>query len=289
MKPPSQERSRRTLDRLMTAAVRSFADEGVDRATVAEIVRNAKSSVGSFYGRFASKDELVAAVDARLWGEVEERWRSALLELAGAGSAGIDPATDTLTDLTISIVGSSGPSMLDLSRAVFDALAPDLEARTRASAYLERKAVTPGGVRVLARIEADVLRTLRAARAPRPASSPGMSEFLTGVVLKTATDPNAGSDAPLHLAHVLTASMGAKSLWGRPLPVELDPTPGVEPESGRIASAREPEPPDVAALRPAPGIEPEPGVEPAPDTAPEPGIVPEPEERSRPEAFDIWA
>ncbi len=260
MKAPAQERSRRTLDRLMAAAVESFADVGVDRATVAEIVRDAKSSVGSFYGRFSSKDDLVVAVDARLWAETEERWRSALLELAGVAAGGADPSSDSVTTLSMPIAAAPGPSMIELSGAVFEALRPDLEARSRTSAYLERHGFTPASIRVLAHIEAGVLRTLQGARSGWSVADPGMPQFLTGVVLKTATDPNVGSDAPYHLAHVLNASLTSRTTHG-----------GAAEPGSDLPAAAVPEDPDRAAAEPS-----------ATEEAPGPGPA-------KPEAFDIWA
>lgn len=59
---PRQERSRRTLDRILDAAERLLAERSFEEITVAEIVREADSSVGAFYARFSDKESLLPAL-----------------------------------------------------------------------------------------------------------------------------------------------------------------------------------------------------------------------------------
>lgn len=258
MKKPAQDRSRRTLSRIISAAVHSFAEVGVDHATVAEIVRDAKSSVGSFYGRFSSKDELVVAVDELLWGEVDERWRSSLYELAGVAGGGADPLSDSVTELHLSVAASGGPSMLGLSRAVFGAFSPALVARSRSSDYLARNGHPSQREQVLARMRADVLRTLSGTGS----IGTGMSLFLTELVLRAATDPEMGADASDHLGRVLAATLGRRAVPG---------SSGIAEPPVRMPGAAIPTAPS--------DIEPEPVIPPQ-EPKPEP---------PKPEAFDIWA
>jgi AcrR family transcriptional regulator len=56
-----QVRSRRTMERLFTAAERVFVRDGFAAASVAEIAREAGVSVGAFYGRFADKHAFLEA------------------------------------------------------------------------------------------------------------------------------------------------------------------------------------------------------------------------------------
>jgi len=65
VRSPAQRRSRRTLDRLLDAAEGLLADRTFDELTVTEIVRRAKSSVGSFYARFPDKEALLGAIYER--------------------------------------------------------------------------------------------------------------------------------------------------------------------------------------------------------------------------------
>lgn len=88
--PPRQERSRRTLERLVEAARSLAAEEGIEAVTVARVVERAGSSVGSFYARFDGKDDLLRYLEERVWRTAAERWEEALelrdwddLDLAG--------------------------------------------------------------------------------------------------------------------------------------------------------------------------------------------------------------
>jgi AcrR family transcriptional regulator len=57
---PKQERSRETVDAILTAATRVFVREGYARATTNRIAKTAGVSVGSVYQYFPSKDAIAA-------------------------------------------------------------------------------------------------------------------------------------------------------------------------------------------------------------------------------------
>jgi len=78
--PPKQDRSRRTLDRIVRASIEILEEQGGAGLTVQAIVRRAGASVGSFYARFAGKDDLVDYLGERVWREAAERWDRALSE-----------------------------------------------------------------------------------------------------------------------------------------------------------------------------------------------------------------
>lgn len=61
--PPRQARSEDSLRRLLDAAVAVIEEHGHQNLSIAEVARRAGSSVGGFYARFRSKDELVRAVE----------------------------------------------------------------------------------------------------------------------------------------------------------------------------------------------------------------------------------
>ena len=84
VRPPLQERSRATLFRFLEATMGLLAERRFEQATVAEIARRARSSVGAFYARFVDKDALMGYLDSQLfesgmtaWDEflASERWR----------------------------------------------------------------------------------------------------------------------------------------------------------------------------------------------------------------------
>ena len=58
-RPPSQERSRRTADRITAAALELLGEGTFETMSVGEIARRAGISVGGFYARFASKEALL--------------------------------------------------------------------------------------------------------------------------------------------------------------------------------------------------------------------------------------
>lgn len=77
VRPPRQERSRKTLERLVRAALEIISEEGVGGATIAAIVERAGSSVGSFYARFDGKDDLLHYLEERVWRKASKRWTDA--------------------------------------------------------------------------------------------------------------------------------------------------------------------------------------------------------------------
>ena len=80
---PVQARSRRTMDRMVRAAEDLLQERPFDAISVAEIVRQAGTSVGAFYARFSCKGDLLAAIYARRFGtEATERSRRYLAEFA---------------------------------------------------------------------------------------------------------------------------------------------------------------------------------------------------------------
>lgn len=65
VKPPRQQRSQETLERLLTAAESIILESGVEAASVAAVAKRARSSVGSFYTRFPDRESLLRAVCLR--------------------------------------------------------------------------------------------------------------------------------------------------------------------------------------------------------------------------------
>lgn len=80
LNPPKQARSRRTLDRLVRAALELLAERGIEGTGVHDIVERAGSSVGSFYARFDGKEDLLLYLEERLWTDAETRWEEAMAE-----------------------------------------------------------------------------------------------------------------------------------------------------------------------------------------------------------------
>jgi AcrR family transcriptional regulator len=70
VKRPRQQRSQQTLERILQAAEERIAEVGFEGATIADIVKLADSSVGSFYTRFKDKDALLRCLLDRFVDEV---------------------------------------------------------------------------------------------------------------------------------------------------------------------------------------------------------------------------
>jgi AcrR family transcriptional regulator len=64
-KSPRQERSRRTVERILDAAARIFHEQGYVGATTNDIADEAEVSVGSLYQYFPNKDALLVALTRR--------------------------------------------------------------------------------------------------------------------------------------------------------------------------------------------------------------------------------
>lgn len=70
---PKQARSELTLQRILDAAEALICEKGLADASVPEIVRRARSSVGGFYARFRDKDALLRALEERFVREITAR------------------------------------------------------------------------------------------------------------------------------------------------------------------------------------------------------------------------
>lgn len=88
IRPPQQERTRKTLGKLLDAAEALVAEKGFDEAGISEIAARAGSSVGGFYRRFRDKQGLLHALHERFCEEARatadaaldpERWAGATI------------------------------------------------------------------------------------------------------------------------------------------------------------------------------------------------------------------
>lgn len=75
---PLSRRRVQTRDRLMDAALETFAEKGVLAASVEEICERAGFTRGAFYSNFESKDDLCAAVAVRATDEISTAIRRAV-------------------------------------------------------------------------------------------------------------------------------------------------------------------------------------------------------------------
>lgn len=69
---PQQARSHKTMNQILNAAAKILEKKTFQDLTIAEVVKNAHTSVGAFYGRFKDKEALLQALDERFFQEFEE-------------------------------------------------------------------------------------------------------------------------------------------------------------------------------------------------------------------------
>src|SRR5688572_22216986 len=72
-RPPQQNRSQETLDRILDAAEQVLAEKSFGEATLAEIMERAGVTVGAFYRRYPDKAALLRHLDERFFAEMLTR------------------------------------------------------------------------------------------------------------------------------------------------------------------------------------------------------------------------
>ena len=99
VREPLQDRSRRTLERLVAAAARLLEEHGPDSVTVTGVTREARTSVGAFYARFSGKEEMVRYLGERWLAEALERWRAVAPDVETGGRTQLRNGMTTLAGL----------------------------------------------------------------------------------------------------------------------------------------------------------------------------------------------
>ncbi|MGC1547333.1 MAG: TetR/AcrR family transcriptional regulator [Rhodanobacter sp.] len=97
-KVATQERSRATVDALLSATARILVKEGFDKASTNRIAEVSGVSIGSLYQYFPSKEALVAAVIERHQQEIMQMVRG---ELAGVLAQPVEKAVRKLVAVAV--------------------------------------------------------------------------------------------------------------------------------------------------------------------------------------------
>jgi AcrR family transcriptional regulator len=100
-RPPLQARSRRTLARILDASHALIAEHGRGGVTVQDVVARARVSVGSFYARFAGRDELLRYLDEDFAALERGRWDAELAKRI-ASDAPLEARVRAVVELLIS-------------------------------------------------------------------------------------------------------------------------------------------------------------------------------------------
>jgi AcrR family transcriptional regulator len=100
---PARERRRReTRERIVDAAQRLLIEEGTEALTMQRLARELGYAVGAAYRYFASKDEVLAAVQGRFVGTVHQDLLDEQVRLAAhLKRCRVDPATTALLRLLV--------------------------------------------------------------------------------------------------------------------------------------------------------------------------------------------
>ncbi len=77
---PQQTRSRETMAQILDAAAHILESKSFEQLTIVEVVQQAGTSVGAFYGRFKDKEGLLHALDERFFAEFERNLQQMLAE-----------------------------------------------------------------------------------------------------------------------------------------------------------------------------------------------------------------
>ena len=100
---PQQGRSRASFERMVETAERLMTERGTDDFTLNEVARVGKVSIGSIYGRFESKDDLIHEVQIRVISRVDAEMLSRLDDARAAANdlptfivATVEAVADTL-------------------------------------------------------------------------------------------------------------------------------------------------------------------------------------------------
>jgi AcrR family transcriptional regulator len=160
VQPPQQERSRRTLEKICQATEKLLATRAFDDIGVADIVREARCSTGSFYARFASKDDLLPYLYQRYDADLRPRIEARVATLTIDGLT-LRETAQLVVDTTVELYAERRHLLRAV--ALYARTRPrDIDAETRRV----RESVTDMPPRVLARFAEEIVHedALEAAR-----------------------------------------------------------------------------------------------------------------------------
>lgn len=189
---PRQERSKQTVDVLLTATARVLAREGAAQATTNRIAEVAGVSIGSLYQYFPNKAALIEALRERFDRQFDERVRGRLAALADAS---LEDAVRGAVDVMI-VLHADDPELHNAlselrSEPEFQAKLADLETdMTRLTVALlerHREAVRPDDLELAARVCMGAIEGLThgtALRDPELLRDPKYAAELSELVLR---------------------------------------------------------------------------------------------------------
>lgn len=114
MQPAKQKRSQKTQDRILQATERLLASEPFESISIRRIIKEAGTSIGSFYARFRDKDALLPV----LYDEYEEQLihRLSRLQQSTVDAESLDEVAELAVEHFVETYGR----LPHLSRALFE-------------------------------------------------------------------------------------------------------------------------------------------------------------------------
>ena len=119
-KPPRQQRSHESLERILDAAESLIRERGFDDMTIAEVVLRSGSSVGSLYARFNNKLGLLRAVQLRYHARVQNDIFAAFSGAQGEKESLEEAVSRIVSVLCRHVLNEPGLFRAFVLQAVFD-------------------------------------------------------------------------------------------------------------------------------------------------------------------------
>lgn len=117
---PQQQRSQKSLGRLLDAAEEQIRTDGLESFTIADVVGRAGLSVGAFYSRFPDKTALVHAVQERFHDRLEPLIHADLAKAAQSGDCLEDTVSCAVDVFVKHILDEKELSRAFMMHSVFD-------------------------------------------------------------------------------------------------------------------------------------------------------------------------
>lgn len=116
MRVPQQDRSRRTLERIVDTSIQILGEEGWDAVTVGEVERRSGVSRGAFYTRFPTREALLDHVENTVMQRVVLDQSEALDEAEGSGHSTLEEAVYAGVGAIATIFRKHGPVLMHTDR-----------------------------------------------------------------------------------------------------------------------------------------------------------------------------
>lgn len=114
LQPARQDRSKKTQDRILRATERLLASEPFESISLRRIIKEAGTSIGSFYARFRDKDALLPV----LYAEYETKLQTRLTQLQESTASAT--SLDEVAELMVAHFVDTYGEIPNLSRALYE-------------------------------------------------------------------------------------------------------------------------------------------------------------------------